>query len=148
MHSIQTPRFKLPLLAIGQAQKELFHNEAVTLLDFLVCPTVLSIHDDPTSLSPSEGEAWLIDTDASDIWESRANQIAIWTTGGWRFVEPHLQAHIFVADRNETAVYRSGAWVFNSGINNPYGGNVVDVEARQAIDSILEALRIKAIIES
>ena len=28
-----TPRFALPLLAAGQAQKELFHNEALTLPD-------------------------------------------------------------------------------------------------------------------
>ena len=148
MQSLQTPRLKLPLLAVGQAQKELFHNEAITLLDFLVCPTVLSIHDDPTSLLPSEGEAWLIDTNPSGLWDSHANQIAIWTNGGWRFVEPHLQAYVFVADRSETAVYRGGAWIFNNGINNPHGGSVVDVEARQAIDSILEALRTKAIIES
>ena len=35
-----TPRFGLPLLAPGQAAKELTHNEALSLLDLLVQPVV------------------------------------------------------------------------------------------------------------
>lgn len=33
-----TPRWTLPLLAAGQAQKEMTHNEALSLLDLIVHP--------------------------------------------------------------------------------------------------------------
>ncbi|GAB5488869.1 MAG: hypothetical protein Pars2KO_24390 [Parasphingorhabdus sp.] len=148
MQSYQTPRFKLPLLAIGQAQKELFHNEALILLDFLTCPSVLAIHDDPATLMPSDGQAWLIDLNPIGEWSLRANQIAIWTPGGWRFIEPAGYTELFVSDANEIAVFRNNTWVFHGTISEPGGGEIVDMEARLAIDSILDALRMKAVIGS
>lgn len=36
MNDQTTVRLSLPLLQVGQAQKELSHNEALTLLDFAV----------------------------------------------------------------------------------------------------------------
>ncbi len=147
MQSLQTPRYKLPLLATGQAHKERFHNEALTLLDFLVCPIVQAKHSDPNILVPSEGKAWLVDANPTGDWVSRTNQIAIWTAGGWRFVEPNIGAEIFIADANETAIFRGNNWVSHGAIVGPEGGSVIDIEARIAIDSMLEALRIKAVIE-
>ncbi len=35
-----TPRLSLPFIVPGQAQKELFHNEALQLLDVLVAGAV------------------------------------------------------------------------------------------------------------
>ncbi|MEP2987667.1 MAG: DUF2793 domain-containing protein [Parasphingorhabdus sp.] len=148
MQSPQTPRFKLPLLAIGQAQKELFHNEALTLLDFLTSPIVQAKHDDPATLMPSDGEAWLIDLHPMGEWIEHANHIAVWTAGGWRFVEPSSYLAIYVSDVNETAVFRNNIWVFHGIIAEPQGGSVIDTEARLAIESIINALRIKAVIES
>lgn len=99
MQSPQTPRYKLPLLAIGQAQKELFHNEALILLDFLIHPIVSAKHAD-----------------------------------------------LFFADVNETVVFRNGDWIYNGAIAGPVGGSTIDIEGRQVIESMLEALRIKSVI--
>jgi hypothetical protein len=38
----QSPRFALPFLVPGQAQKELLHNEALQLVEMLLCPVVKS----------------------------------------------------------------------------------------------------------
>lgn len=38
-----TARLKLPFLVPGQAQKELFHNEALQIIDMLVQPVVASV---------------------------------------------------------------------------------------------------------
>lgn len=148
MQSSMTPRFSLPLLALGQANKELFHNEALILLDFLVNPSVQAVHDDPSTLSPLEGEAWLIGEDPIGEWALKTNQIAFWTGGGWRFVEPNEHAELFVSNVHETGVFIDNIWVFHGIIEKPAGGSIVDMEARQAIDSILDALRIKAVIRS
>ena len=148
MQSLHTPRYKLPLLATGQSNKELFHNEALTLLDFLVHPAVIAKHRDPDTLDPVEGEAWLIDDDPVGEWVARANQLALWTAGGWRFLEPQRNYQIFSADTGENFVFNNGEWVANGAIVDPEGGPVVDTEARQAIESILDALRLKGVILS
>jgi len=148
MQSSYTPRFNLPLLAIGQAQKELYHNEALVLLDFLVNPTAIAIHEDPSLLSPSEGDAWLVGSSPIGEWNSKSSQIAVWTAGGWRFVVPGIGTKIYLLDTNEIAIFRNGDWVLSGQISAPNGGAFVDVEARLAIDSLLTALKDKALIEN
>lgn len=118
------------------------------MLDFLVQPVVLAKHADPDVLSPSDGEAWLVDQESSGDWAARQNHIAIWTAGGWRFIEPIEHAKLLVKDVKETAVFLDNEWIFGGAISGPTGGSTIDVEARQAIESILEVLRIKAVIEN
>ena len=43
MTTITTSRFALPLLAAGQADKELTHNEALACLDILLQPVVQAV---------------------------------------------------------------------------------------------------------
>lgn len=145
MQALQTPRFKLPLLATGQAKKEIFHNEALTLLDFLVCPAVIASHEDPSTLQPSEGDGWLVGSNPLGDWISRADQVAIWSAGGWRFVEPFENLELFLINSHQKAVFQENVWVFHGTIAKPEGGAVVDLEARAVIDSILDLLRIKAV---
>lgn len=147
MQLLKTPRFNLPLLATGQAKKEITHNEALILLDFLVSPQVLASHDDPGTLLPSEGDAWLIDPNPVGDWISRANQVAIWSSGGWRFVEPSENLELFVTGTNERAVFRENKWAIHGVIAKPDGGDLVDVEARAAIDSILNMLGINTVAD-
>lgn len=148
MHQSQTQRFKLPLLATGQSQKELFHNEALVRLDFLVHPVVQSVENDPALLTIEEGLNWLIDSAPSGEWMGRTNQIASWTSGGWRYFDPVDSMQLFVAVSQETAIFQNNEWKFGGSIVPPVGGSVVDVEARVVIDSILEVLKVKAIIAS
>lgn len=141
MPALHTARYKLPLLAVGQAQKELFHNEALSILDFLIQPVVISIEENPELLSPTEGQAWLIGNSPAGEWINHSNQIAGWTVGGWRFVNPSEHMRIFLENEQELVVFRSGTWEFAEQIDDPDGGSVVDTEARDAIESILQTLR-------
>lgn len=146
MNLPQTPRFALPLLAAGQAHKELFHNEALTLIDFLVHPVVVGIENDPAALSPSKGECWIIGTEPIGGWDGRDNTIACWTEGGWRFAKPAASMQVFVVDQNMVAVFRDAEWQFFAEVGSPSGGQVVDQEARTAIDSILTILQTSGIL--
>lgn len=146
MTSFETPRFALPLLAVGQAHKELFHNDALLLLDFLVHPVVTDVVDDPESLSPQAGDGWLVGTGAAGDWTDRADHIAIWSVGGWRFIKPRESMKIIIADDHRSAIYREGQWQIMAAIIKPAGGAVIDLEARAAIDSILGTLRTAQIL--
>ena len=147
MPSLESPRFGLPFLAAGQAQKELFHNEALTLIDVLLHPVAIDIANDPQNLTPAPGDTWLIGDSPTGDWLDRGGQIAGWTDGGWRFLAPAERTNVFVDQRQKFAQYRNGIWEIANSIADPAGGSTIDTEARASIESILQALRIQGLIE-
>lgn len=140
MPVLETARFALPLLAAGQAQKELFHNEALILVDFLLNPVVESIVSDPQSLNPQAGQSWLVGADPEAEWSGYEDHIAGWSANGWIFIKPFDFLEISISASGVTAVYR-GSWQIPQVVVDPMGGQVVDIEARNAIDSVLQILR-------
>ncbi len=146
MTIFETTRFALPLLAAGQAHKELFHNEALLLLDFLIHPVVQAVAADPQSLLPLAGQCCLVAPTAMAEWSGKDNQIAGWSSGGWHFIKPQETMKIFVVETLQSAIYRNNVWQFIDAVDGPVGGAIVDLEARSAIDSILNALRTVAIL--
>src|SRR3546814_15958049 len=86
-----TPRFSLPLLAVAQAQKEVTHNEALTLLDALVHAAIEAGPLATPPANPALGQCWIVDAAATGVWSGAENAIAIWTAGGWRFAAPRVE---------------------------------------------------------
>ena len=146
MDSMQTPRFAIPLLVAGQAHKELFHNEALVLIDFLSHPVVQSIEEDPSILTPVEGDCFLVGPSPIGDWEDFAHHVAGWSAGGWRFIAPTEAMQISVALDGSRRLFTSGGWQAGDAVSSPDGGTVVDVEARTALDSILAILRTFGIV--
>lgn len=160
----QTERLKLPYILPGQAQKELFHNEALQALDIVVQPVVQSGQLDEPPASPVAGQAYLVGTDPVGDWSGHADALAAWTLSGWRFVEAFEGMEI--ASRNGLKLrFVDGHWeegklhassVFVAGqkvlgervaaIGEPAGGAVIDQQARATISHLLEALRLHGLI--
>lgn len=155
-----TPRWDLPMLYAGQAQKELFHNEALARIDILLHGAVASADLSAVPVVPGLGECWIVVDGAGGEWAGRGGAIACWTEGGWRFVVPKAGLTVRVADRGHAMMYDGAAWIEGplqadgvyfagnrvvgaraAGIADPVGGSVVDGEARGAIVAILTALR-------
>ena len=147
MTILETARCKIPLLATGQAHKELFHNEALTRIDFLLHPTVQAIETDPAILSPDAGQSWLVGPGATGEWLNQDDKIAGWTGNGWLFILPLPLMRIQVESIDNFAVYRE-TWHLSYAVAGPAGGSVIDIEARAAIDSILIALAGQGILTS
>jgi hypothetical protein len=159
-----TARFEFPLLAAGQAQKELTHNEALTLIDALTCPVVEAVLATPPS-SPVPGEGWIVGASPTGAWAGHGGSLAFWTDGGWRFVTPREGVTVWLriagthARRTATAweqgivraeeVRIGGTKVLGpqlTAVSDPSGGAVVDSESRAAIAAILDRLRTHGII--
>ncbi len=155
-----TPRFALPFLAPGQAQKELFHNEALQSLDVLVAAAVEGPPLAAPPASPVVGNCYIVAASPSGAWAGKAQHLAAYTSGGWRFIGPRDGLNAYVKSSGVTAAYRSGAWVIGdlsgsqlsvegvkvigaraAAIPDPAGGATVDAEGRAAINLILAALR-------
>jgi Protein of unknown function (DUF2793) len=142
MPVLQTTRFNLPLLAVSQAQKEVTHNEALVRIDALLHTIVESVLSTPPTLNESDiGKCWLIDFGAIGDWAGKSGQLAIWIGNDWRFIDPIDGMRLRLRDEKSDAVFDGNNWVFATIINDPSGGIVIDVEARQAMTSLLEHLR-------
>lgn len=155
-----SPRFALPLLQAGQAQKEMFHNEALARIDALLHPAVASIATDTPPTSPIIGDAWIVGPGSSGAWAGKMGDIACWTGGGWRFLSPKAGLKVWLLDAGCWAWHDGSAWqsgALPSGgllvdgiqvvggrqgaIVTPSGGTTIDTEARGAIALILAAMR-------
>lgn len=167
MSGESTPRWAMPLLHSGQAMKELFHNEALTIVDMLVGGRVESADVAAPPLSPEAGQCWIVGGPATGAWEGREGELAGWSEGGWRFVSPGSGLRVFVADRDHAMQHDGSGWRDDpvrsdglfiadakvvgaqlSAISDPVGGATTDMEARDAILAILSALRTHGLIAS
>lgn len=162
-----SPRFQLPFLAPGQAQKEFFHNEALQTLDCLVAAAIEIMPQNAPPTSPQPGSCHLAGSAPTGAWAGKAGQLAAYSAGGWRFVAPVEGLNVFVKSTGLRGEYRGGAWEFgaiyadtvrigglqilstrSAAIASPSGGSVVDSAARSTIDLILASLRHHGLIES
>lgn len=153
-------RFALPFIMPGQAQKELYHNEALMRIDAALHPAVEQAPLATPPANPAEGQCWIVATGGSGAWSGRDGSLAVWTEGGWRFVPPVPGMTAWSKDQGVPLVWNGSAW--NTGelicagvvvggakvvggrqpaVPNPSGGTVIDVEARAAIDLITAALK-------
>ena len=161
-----TPRWHLPLLHTGQAQKELDHNEALTLLDFAVQPAVAAIGLNVPPTLPSDGACWVVGEDPVGAWAGEARSLAGWTCAGWRFLQAQEGMAVWVIDAGVPARFHGGHWHIGDvraasftlnghlmlaapqpPIDAAIGGVTVDAEAREALERVLETLRIHHLIK-
>lgn len=160
-----TPRFAMPLLAAGQAQKELTHNEALTLADLLIAPVVVAVAPASVPASPAVGNGWIVGAAPQAPWDGQAHKLAFWTDGGWRFVAAPLGMTVWsIADQLPARRTESG-WDIGqlaaatiriggnqvvgprlAGIAPPAGRTTIDIEARAAIDALLLRLQSHGLI--
>lgn len=161
----KTPRLCFPLLASGQAQKEVTHNEALMLADALVQPVVEAVAPAAIPASPAPGQCWIVGNGAGGAWSGHDNAIACWTEGGWRFVASRegmsawslsdtlparREADGWALGRVEATSVRIGGkmvvGVQQPAIANPAGGAIIDAEVRVALAAILAALTAHGLI--
>ncbi|VXC68623.1 DUF2793 domain-containing protein [Sphingomonas sp. AX6] len=153
-----THRLALPLLHAGQAQKELFHNEALATIDFLVQPVVTTIDASAPPATPLPGECHIVGVDPTGAWSGAETNLACWTQGGWRFAEPFEGMCVWLAGTGPVR-FEAGEWTSGilaghalviegrqvvgprrAAIDAVMGGSVSDTEARAAISAIIERL--------
>lgn len=161
-----TLRWKLPLLFAGQAQKEVFHNEALGQVDVLLHGIAESAQAAMPPAAAQPGQCWIVASPAGDAWTGQGGNIAWLSEGGWRFITPCQGISLDVRDLGYRLTFDGEEWRADRqrpdgyyvggqkvvghrrpGIAAAAGGNVVDIEARTIIDSMLAALRTHGLIE-
>jgi Protein of unknown function (DUF2793) len=166
MTASPTPRLALPLLEPGQAQKEMFHNEALALLDIATQAAVVAAMVVVPPAAPEIGQCWIVGAAPQGAWAGQGSKVAGWTEGGWRFLAPGEGMRVWVASDQAFALYHGGEWyqgrtygrLFIEGrqivgprapnVAEPTGGVTVDAEARRAISAVVQTLRLHGLIEA
>ena len=133
-----SPRFGLPLLFAGQAQKEVFVNEAHALTDALLHAAIEAEADAPPA-SPAAGECWLVGDTPTGAWADHAGELASYQPGGWIFAAPRDGLRVLDRSSGQDIRYRGG-WQRPATPAAPTGGTTVDAEARAAIAGLVAAL--------
>ena len=105
-----TPRLSLPLLAAGQAQKHVTHNDALTRLDGLIHLAVVSRSETAPPGSPTETSAYIVPAGGTGVFAGRADQLALFEDSGWSFLAPRIGWQCWVEDEAELHVWTGTEW--------------------------------------
>src|SRR5262245_36298528 len=103
----QTARFGLAKLAPGQMQKELYHNEALHLIDMLLSPVVEGPPLVAPPVNPAVGACYLVETGAIGAWSGHDGALACFTDGGWRFVLPVEEMNVLERSSGQAIAWRN-----------------------------------------
>ncbi len=161
----QTSRLGLPFIEPGQAQKELFHNEALRLIDLALAAAVETAGANAPPASPIDGQCFIVGAAPTGAWAGHAGAIAGYAAGGWRFVGPIAGMRVLDKVSGQTATHDGTGWVVGNvkgatlelagsqvvgarlaAVADPSGGASVDAEARASIAAILDRLRTHGLI--
>lgn len=165
MSDDSTPRLALPMLVPGQAQKELFHNEALALIDLALHAAVISVGATVPPTSPAVGDCWILGTTPGDAWTGRGLHLAGWTAGGWRFVVPREGMTAWSIADGTDALFAGGSWTIGDqrcrrlviggrqvvgaqqpAVTAPSGGASIDTEARAVLAALIGAMEAHGLI--
>lgn len=159
-------RFSLPFILPGQAQKEVYHNEALAALDAALHPCVEAAPLATPPADPETGQSWIVGAGATGAWSGFEDSLACWTASGWRFVAPipgMLAWNIDIGcwlhwsgtawsggELPAAALVIAGEQVVGPRLDtvpSPSGGTTIDAEARSAIDALIVTLRSHGLID-
>jgi hypothetical protein len=107
-----TPHLGLPLIAAGQAQKHVTHNEAISQLDALVQLACLDKDLAAPPANPAEGDRYLITASSPPgAWAGLSGQVVRFADGAWAGVTPAAGWLAYLLDEKELYVFDGQAWL-------------------------------------
>ncbi|MDF0600933.1 DUF2793 domain-containing protein [Psychromarinibacter sp. C21-152] len=109
----ETMQLALPLLQPAQAQKHVTVNEALVRLDGLTHLTLQSVDTVTPPVAAEDGAAYWVPLGGVNAWDGHAGEVAIWSNGGWVFVQPQTGWRGWIADRHAPALFDGAGWAEN-----------------------------------
>ena len=160
----ESVRHALPLLAAGQSQKEVTHNEALVAIDRMLHPMVVTRTLSVPPATPVSGDTYIVAATPGGAWTGHAGALATYDGFGWVFTNPVRGCLAWVADEAGFSVFdggwSSGGWpaaglriagrqVLGAApvtMSAPVGGVTIDVESRAVLGALILTLRTQGIV--
>jgi hypothetical protein len=110
---LTTPKLAMPELVVGQAGKELTHNQALAILDQLAQATVVDKDLATPPGSPVNGAMYIVAAGATGAWSGQSGNLAVWldAVAGWTFIAPADGWSTWVTDEAARYERKAGFWV-------------------------------------
>lgn len=105
-----TPNLSLPELVASQASKEITHNEALSIIDALLCGKVVNRTQSAEPPTPAHGDLYIVATGATGAFSGQSNRLAHYYGGAWRFYIPKAGWHTWVSAEGVRVVFDGSAW--------------------------------------
>ncbi len=120
-----TPHLGLPLIAAGQAQKHVTHNEALAQLDALVQLACLDKDLAAPPANPAEGDRYLVLANApTGAWTGLAGQVVRFTDGVWVGTVPTAGWRAYLVDEKALYAFDGQVWTsVSAGASDRLGVN-------------------------
>ncbi|HSQ98026.1 MAG TPA: DUF2793 domain-containing protein [Rickettsiales bacterium] len=104
-----TTNLNLPLLVSNQSQKEVTHNEAITIIDNILQNGIIDKDLTTPPTSPNSNDLYIVGSSATDDWADEDGNLAFYDNG-WRFIEPREGATFWVNDEDCLYTYNGSEW--------------------------------------
>lgn len=117
----KTAQFGLPMVMPAQAQKHVTVNEAFARLDAVAQLRVISSSLQWPPESSAEGASYLVPSGASGEWQDKAGQIAVWSNGGWIYLEPKVGWRAWDESVAGHTMYDGTGWLADAVVVAPLG---------------------------
>lgn len=113
-----TPKLAMPELVVGQAGKELTHNQALAVLDQLAQAVIVDKDLATPPVSPANGAMYIIAAGATGAWSGQSGKLAYWLTSvsTWVFITPADGWCVWVSDESKRYERVSGSWVLSTSV--------------------------------
>jgi len=111
-----TPKLGFPKLVEGQETPYVTHNEALNRLDGVINMKVLDRNLTAPPGGESNGDAYLINTPATEAWLGHDGDIGMYYDG-WIFQSPFVPMRIWVNDEGLPLFYNGVDWIVDTGVS-------------------------------
>ena len=105
-----SPNLQLPFLLPAQAQKHVTVNESLAAIDTLVMAAVISADLSAPPDDLSNGDAYILPSPASGVWQGHANALAVWSDGAWTFHSPREGWRVWDKNTSGLLVFDGNTW--------------------------------------
>ena len=122
-----TPKLQMPELVVGQAGKELTHNQALAVLDQMAQAVVVDKDLTAPPGYPANGSMYIVAAGATGAWAGQDGKLAYWLTtiAAWTFITPVDGWSVWVTDEAVRYERKAGAWVV---VTTGSGGSLAAVQ--------------------
>jgi Protein of unknown function (DUF2793) len=159
----QSPRLALPLIAPGQSQKDVTHNEALLALDRMVTLAAVSRSLASPPASPLVGQMYIVPPAGAAAWGQPVGTLMQWQGSGW-LAEPPRDGQIALVIDEMVMLVHQGSWqaswpvsglaiagrqvlaVPPASVPAATGGSTVDAQARATLAALIQALQQQGLI--
>lgn len=122
----RTAQLDLPLVMAAQAQKHVTVNEALARLDAVAQLRVISSAlNVPPVGGLQDGASYLVPSGAEGDWQDKAGRIALWSNGGWIFLEPKAGWRAWDETGALVQMYDGTTWIPDAAVVSPNGAGIL-----------------------